>query len=457
MAAQNLFQSYMQPVRSVADYEGDLQQQDMRRLQIQGAERNNAMAALAQRQQMQGMERNALVQAAQRAAAERAAGDEGAYGRNMRLSGLPELIDQADKIDKAATERGKAKSENAKRDTETENNVIAMWRDMIGGAVDQQQAAQMFTAMRADPRIQNTPVAQVPLELGLRSLSEKPLDQWKKEFALGATKYVEMNKPTYQQQNLGGTMQTLALPGLGGAPTVAAAAPITQSADNAATQATARANQARMSADAAAGRAQSAAQFNQRLAFDKDKEKATAAGGPSKPLPSGALKMQQESLDAIGISSSINADLGGIQRQIEGGKLSFGPVSNLTNAARNMAGVSSEESRNFASFKSTLERLRNESLRLNSGVQTDGDAQRAWNELFQNINDTDLVKQRLAEIQGINKRGSQLHQLRVDSIRSNYNAGPLDASAYKEQHAAVGAAPSAVKSGTDLGGGFRVK
>jgi broad specificity phosphatase PhoE len=45
----------------------------------------------------------------------------------------------------------------------------------------------------SDPRIANTPVAQVPLELGLRSLAEKPLDQWKKEFALGATKYVEMN------------------------------------------------------------------------------------------------------------------------------------------------------------------------------------------------------------------------------------------------------------------------
>ena len=248
MASQNLFQSYLQPVRSVADYEGDMQQQDMRKLQLQGAAQNNAMAVLAQRQQMQGMERNALVQAAQRAAAQRAAGDEGAYAKNLRLSGFPELIDPADKVDKAATERGKAKSENAKRDTETENNVIAMWRDMIGSAVDQQQAAQMFTAMRADPRIASTPVAQVPLELGLRSLQEKPLEQWKKEFALGATKYVEMNKPTYQQQNLGGTMQTLALPGLGGAPTVAAAAPITQDANSIASN-------ARMAADAAAGRA----------------------------------------------------------------------------------------------------------------------------------------------------------------------------------------------------------
>ena len=174
----------------------------------------------------------------------------------------------------------------------------------------------------------------------------------------------------------------------------------------------------------------------------KDAREAKAAGA-GKPLPAGALKMQQESLDAIGISSSINADLASVEKQIADGKLKFGPVSNLVNTGRNLAGMSSEESRNFSTFKSTLERLRNESLRLNTGVQTDGDAQRAWNELFQNINDTGLVQQRLAEIQGINKRGAELHRLRVDSVRGNYGAEPLDTSAYAAQPAAVGARPAA--------------
>ena len=44
-----------------------------------------------------------------------------------------------------------------------------------------------------------------------------------------------MNKPTYQQQDLGGTAQTLALPGLGGAPTVVNSAKITLSPNTAAT------------------------------------------------------------------------------------------------------------------------------------------------------------------------------------------------------------------------------
>ena len=131
-------------------------------------------------------------------------------------------------------------------------------------------------------------------------------------------------------------------------------------------------------------------------------------------------------------------------------------MSNLINAGRNAAGISSEQSRNFASFKSTLERLRNESLRLNTGVQTDGDAQRAWNELFQNINDTGLVQQRLAEIQGINKRGAELQKLRADSVRANYGLPPADASQYEAQPAAIKAPAGAPAAGT-VENGYRFK
>jgi hypothetical protein len=78
-------------------------------------------------------------------------------------------------------------------------------------------------------------------------------------------------------------------------------------------------------------------------------------------------------------------------------------------------------------------------------VQTDGDAQRAWNELFQSINDTDLVKQRLQEIQRINARGAQLQRLKVDSVRANYGHDPLDDSGYSNQ-------PPVLKGGSATGG-----
>ncbi|MET3372025.1 hypothetical protein ABIC89_001066 [Variovorax boronicumulans] len=168
-----------------------------------------------------------------------------------------------------------------------------------------------------------------------------------------------------------------------------------------------------------------------------------------KPMPAAALKMQQEGLDAIGTASSINADLGAIEKQIQDKKLDFGPISNLKNAARNASGFSSEESRNFASFKSNLEKLRNDSLRLNKGVQTDGDAQRAWNELFQNINDTEVVKQRLAEIKRINERAVELRKLDIDNVRINYGHDPMDTSAYAKQPAALNGGKAAAKATPD--------
>lgn len=166
------------------------------------------------------------------------------------------------------------------------------------------------------------------------------------------------------------------------------------------------------------------ARARERLEFEKNKPAGDAA--PKKPLPASALKMQQDALDAIGVVGGINADLKALEDQIDKGTLAFGPISNVVNAGRNMAGMSSQESRNFATFRSNMERLRNESLRLNTGVQTDGDAQRAWNELFQNITDTNLVKQRLQEIQRINARGAELQKLKLDQVRANYGYEPLD-------------------------------
>jgi hypothetical protein len=166
----------------------------------------------------------------------------------------------------------------------------------------------------------------------------------------------------------------------------------------------------------------------ERLNIDRQKLQADYGDGgySSKPLPAAALKMQGEAIDALGASASINKTLNQKLQQIEKGELKFGLTGNLINKGMNVAGMSTQESRNFASFMSDLERMRNESLRLNSGVQTEGDAQRAWNELFQNVSDTDLVKQRISEIQALNNRAAQLQKLKVDSVRSNYNARPFD-------------------------------
>lgn len=148
--------------------------------------------------------------------------------------------------------------------------------------------------------------------------------------------------------------------------------------------------------------------------------------------------MQQEALEAMGLVGSINADLGAIQQQVREGKLDLGPMANKISEGRNWAGTSSENSRAYASFMSTLEKLRNDSLRLNKGVQTEGDAQRARNELLANVNDPKLVEQRLGEILAINQRAAELRGLANDSMRANFGHEPMDYSQYLKLPAAVG-------------------
>lgn len=158
---------------------------------------------------------------------------------------------------------------------------------------------------------------------------------------------------------------------------------------------------------------------------------AKAVATPSaKPIPATALKMQQEELDEITAASGINDQSGKFLDQIDKKELTLGPVENLLSQGKNFVGMSDQNSRNFASFKATLEKMRNDSLRLNKGVQTEGDAQRAWNELVANINDPAVVKQRLTEIQTLNDRAIELRKRNVNTIRGNYGHGELDMSEY---------------------------
>lgn len=167
-------------------------------------------------------------------------------------------------------------------------------------------------------------------------------------------------------------------------------------------------------------------------------------------LPTAALKMQQEELDALGIASTIGADLGAITEQLDSGQLNLGPMRNLWNRGRNAIGASTDESRNLASFDATLEKLRNDSLRLNKGVQTEGDAERAWNEVLKNTGDPELVRKRLAEVQRINERAAAMRAANVDQVRQNFGAEPLDLSLYRNPPSAIGQQqPGAANSQAD--------
>jgi hypothetical protein len=139
-----------------------------------------------------------------------------------------------------------------------------------------------------------------------------------------------------------------------------------------------------------------------------------------KPLPVSALKLQLDATEALSVADGVDSMLAKFEQQIDSGELDFGPVKNLGYEARLATGNSNPQAKAYGSFKAGLEKLRNDSLRLNKGVQTDGDAQRAWNELMSNINDTDFVKARLAEIRQINARGAALQREKMKLVEKNY-------------------------------------
>lgn len=179
-------------------------------------------------------------------------------------------------------------------------------------------------------------------------------------------------------------------------------------------------------------------QFQRNASTGEVKQVSGTAPKGSGRLPAAALNLQNDHLSAIQMSSAINTRLDSIAGQIDSGALNLGPVTNLGDRARNMVGQSTPQSRNFASFRANLEKLRNDSLRLNKGVQTEGDAQRAWGELMASLNDEGVVRQRLDEIEGYNRQALAFHQDAVTQLREDAGLSPIDTSRFLAKPAGGG-------------------
>jgi hypothetical protein len=156
------------------------------------------------------------------------------------------------------------------------------------------------------------------------------------------------------------------------------------------------------------------------------------APGPGK-LSAPQTKQVNESLFALGTASSINSRIDKTTKQLDSGLLTPSLLNSAESWAAGKVGVSTPQQRAFNSFKSDLEKLRNDSLRLNKGVQTEGDAQRAWNEILTNLTDPKFVRQRLAEIQDYNRQAIDLHKAMVNQNREDAGMEPVDFSKFEAQ------------------------
>lgn len=150
------------------------------------------------------------------------------------------------------------------------------------------------------------------------------------------------------------------------------------------------------------------------------------------PMPSAIIKIVDDHGSAISTAMGINVDFANITKQLEDNKFDPGLFSKIESSVRNYVGASTPESRAYGSYKTKLEKIRNDSLRLNKGMQTEGDATRAMNEIIANANDKEFVKLRLKELQVINRRAIELRQYQADSILKQFGRPPLKIPGFKK-------------------------
>ena len=239
MANANIFHQYLQPVRSVADFASEMDAQDLRRQQLVGAERQNALASLVAQQQIQQMsdaaaDRNALQRIASGWSAETAPDARIAALRN---SGRAALMQQADTLEKQWLDRRKTDSDIGKTGAETDAAKFKLSEEKRKAAV--QQVAALGSPQEAIQQLQaKAQAGEVPAPVAdalARMIQTDP--KWQVKLMLGVgdpQKMAEFLTPLIQTNNTGGATVTQAVDRISGVPTVTGRVQNTQSPDSAA-------------------------------------------------------------------------------------------------------------------------------------------------------------------------------------------------------------------------------
>ncbi|WP_313213878.1 hypothetical protein [Stenotrophomonas acidaminiphila] len=149
----------------------------------------------------------------------------------------------------------------------------------------------------------------------------------------------------------------------------------------------------------------------------------TSAAG-SKPLPVGALKELLNVEDALGSTEVMNDIIQKHTGRIQDGSLSISPAGAMLGKVRTSLGFSTPNDVALTEWDADKTKIVNESLRLNKGVQTEGDAQRAANELM-SANDAATAARALQRLAEINRRAVDLQQRKAGMIRGNYGQAPV--------------------------------
>lgn len=165
---------------------------------------------------------------------------------------------------------------------------------------------------------------------------------------------------------------------------------------------------------------------------------ANAAG--DKPLPIGALKELLGIEDAMGSAQVMNDIIQKHTGRLADGSLKISPLNALLAKGRTAVGQSTQNDVALNEWDADKTKIVNESLRLNKGVQTEGDAQRAANELM-SANDAATASRALRRLAELNRAAVELQQRKAALVNSNYGRGTGSSSAEQAFLGPVQAAP----------------
>ncbi|NYF21908.1 hypothetical protein HDC36_003384 [Xanthomonas sp. JAI131] len=153
-------------------------------------------------------------------------------------------------------------------------------------------------------------------------------------------------------------------------------------------------------------------------------------GGPAdkptvaeKPMPPAAIKQAFDLQDQLQGSENVMLMTQKHLGRLDAGTLDVRPGAAAEGWMRNKAGITDPNSRNLAEWDADRTEMVNESLRLNKGVQTEGDAARAIKGLME-ASDSKSLKQSMARLQEINQRAITLRQQQIGALYRNYGRGP---------------------------------
>ena len=124
-------------------------------------------------------------------------------------------------IDSAQAAMLKAETDEKVRKNALTVSKTAQYKDLLANVNDQRSALRWIQLQQQDPDLADSPIAKVSIMDAARNIPADPAGfaQWKQQAALGMSKFMELNKPSFQQVNRSGQTDLLQTPGLGGAPT----------------------------------------------------------------------------------------------------------------------------------------------------------------------------------------------------------------------------------------------